>query len=285
MPDNEKLGNLIRNMGELPTLPSVFVTVSKMLGDPRTSAVDVGNVVSNDPVIAAKILKISNSAFYGFAGRVNTVSHAIAVLGFSSTKNIVLTTSVLSTLSLKAPVRGFNLAAFWKHSAAVGAIAKLIAKEVAPQKQEEAFIAGLLHDIGKLILAICAPEDFTKCLKLAISKKCLFLNAEQELLGINHTDIATIVNEKWKLPAEFAMVLTSHHKKIDPAETTAGLVEIVKLADILARGMQFGHACDHSIPILEDRVWDVLKMSSQKLDKILLDCHDAVQESMVFVNE
>jgi len=285
MADNEKLENLIRNMGELPTLPSVFVTVNKMLGDPRTSAVDVGNIVSNDQVIASKILKIANSAFYGFAGRVNTVSHAIAVLGFSSTKNIVLTTSVLTTLNLKTPVKGFNLVAFWKHSAAVGAIAKLIAKEVAPQKQEEAFIAGLLHDIGKLILAICAPEDFAKCLNMAIKKKYLFLDAEQELLGINHTDIAAIVNEKWKLPAEFAAVLTNHHKNIDPIETTAGLVEIVKLADILARGMQFGHACDHSIPILEDKVWDLLKMTSQKLDKILVDSHEAMQESMVFVNE
>jgi len=285
MADKEKLESLIRNMGELPTLPSVFVTVNKMLGDPRTSAVDVGNVVSNDQVIASKILKIANSAFYGFAGRVNTVSHAIAVLGFSSTKNIVLTTSVLSTLNLKTPVKGFNLTAFWKHSAAVGAIAKLIAKEVAPQKQEEAFVAGLLHDIGKLILAICAPEDFAKCLKMAIHKKYLFLDAEQELLGINHTEIAAIVNEKWKLPAEFATVLTNHHKKLDPSETSVRLVEIVKFADILARGMQFGHACDHSIPTLEDRVWDLLKMSSQKLDKILVDSHDAMQESMVFVNE
>jgi len=285
MTDNEKLETLIKNMGELPTLPSVFVTVNKMLSDPKTSAFDVGNIVSNDQVIASKILKIANSAFYGFAGRVNTVSHAIAVLGFSSTKNIVLTTSVLSTLKLKTPVKGFSLGAFWKHSAAVGAIAKLIAKEVVPQRQEEAFVAGLLHDIGKLILAICAPEDFVKCLNMAISKKYLFLDAEQELLGINHTDIAALVNEKWKLPAEFATVLTNHHKNIEHSEKSVGLVEVVKLADILARGMQLGHACDHSIPILEDKVWDLLKMTPQKLYKILAASYDTIQDSMVFVNE
>ena len=283
MADNEKLENLIKNMGDLPTLPSVFVTVNKMLSDPRTSAFDVGNVVSNDQVIASKILKIANSAFYGFAGRVNTVSHAIAVLGFSSTKNIVLTTSVLSTLKLKTPLKGFSLGAFWKHSAAVGAIAKLTAKEVLPQRQEEAFVAGLLHDIGKLILAICSPEDFSRCLNTAISKKYLFLDAEHELLGFDHTDIAALVNEKWKLPSEFAAVLTTHHKNIIHAE--AGLVEVVKLADILARGMQLGHACDHSIPILEDKVWDLLKMTPQKLDKILASSYDAIQDSMVFVNE
>jgi len=285
MANGKRIEDLIKSMGELPTLPSVFFTVSKMLSDPRTSAVDVGKIVSNDQVIASKILKIANSAFYGFAGRVNTVSHAIAVLGFSSTKNIVLTTSILSTLNLKTPVKGFNLAAFWKHSAAVGAIAKLTAKEVFSQKQEEAFVAGLLHDIGKLILAICAPEDFVKCLDFAVSKKCLFFDAEKELLGITHTEIAAWINQKWKLPTEFATVLTNHHNEIETSGEHIGLVSVVKFADVLARGMQFGHACDHSIPILEDNVWDSLRMTPQKLEKILAASYDAMQDSMAFVNE
>jgi len=284
MSDKKQLEMLIKNMGELPTLPSVFSTVSKMLSDPRTSAVDVGNAVSNDQVIASKILKIANSAFYGLTGKVNTVSHAIAVLGFSSTKNIVLTTSVLSTLNLKTPVNGFNIADFWKHSAAVGAIAKLMSKEIYPQKQEEAFIAGLLHDIGKLILAICAPEDFAKCINHAMSNNCLFLEAENKLLGINHTDIAARVNDRWKLPADFAVVLTNHHKSIKASGSHAPLVAIVKFADVLARGLQFGHACDNSVPILEDEVWNLLKITPEKLDTILAASHEAMQDSMVFVN-
>ena len=284
MADRKRLEILIKGMGELPTLPSVFFTVSKMLSDPRTSAVDVGKAVSDDQVIASKILKISNSAFYGLTGRVNTVSHAIAVLGFSSTKNIVLTTSVLSNLNLKTPIKGFNMAAFWKHSAAVGAIAKLTAKEIFPQKQEEAFVVGLLHDIGKLILAICAPEEFTRCINFAISKDCLFLDAENELLGINHTDIAALINDKWKLPVEFAAVLTNHHKNIEESGEHTELIAIVKLADVLARGLQLGHACDNSIPVLEDNVWNLLKMTPQKLDKILAASHEAVQSSMVFVS-
>jgi len=284
MTDRKQLGILIKNMGELPTLPSVFSTVSKMLSDPRTSAVDVGNAVSNDQVIASKILKVANSAFYGLTGRVNTVSHAIAVLGFSSTKNIVLTTSVLSTLNLKTPVKGFNLAAFWKHSAAVGAIARLAAKEILPQRQEEAFVVGLLHDIGKLILAICAPEDFAKCINFAVNNNCLFVEAENELLGANHTDIAAWINDRWKLPADFAVVLTNHHKNIKESGENAGLVAIVKFADVLARGLQLGHACDNSMPLLEDDVWDLLKMTPQKLDAILAASHEAMQDSMVFVN-
>jgi len=282
--DNKKLEILVKNMGDLPTLPSVFIAVNKMLSNPRTSAVDVGQVVSSDQVITSKILKIANSAFYGFSNRVNTISHAIAVLGFSSTKNIVLTTSVLSTLNTKIPIKGFNLAAFWKHSVAVGAIAKLIAKETNPQMQEEAFIVGLLHDIGKLILAICAPEDFAECLKIAANKNCLFLEAERQVFGIDHTDIAGWMSDKWRLPTEMATVITNHHKDLAASGVHVRFVAVVKLADVLARGLQLGYACDYTVPIIENDILSLLSLTPKMLDKILAASNEATQSAMAFVN-
>jgi putative nucleotidyltransferase with HDIG domain len=282
--NNKRIEALIRNMGELPTIPSVFLVVNKMLSDPHTSAIDVGQAVSNDQVIASKILKLANSAFYGFAGRVNTVPHAIAVLGFNATKNVVLTTGVLSTLNLKAPIKGFNLEAFWKHSSAVGAIARLVAEEFYAQKKEEAFVAGLLHDIGKLILAICAPEDFAHCINLATSKGCLFLEAEKEALGVCHTDIAAWINGRWNLPKEIAAVMINHHKSINILNEHARLIAVVKLADVLARGLQLGHPCDYSMPILETSIFSLLKITPRKLDTILAASHGALQSSMDFMN-
>jgi putative nucleotidyltransferase with HDIG domain len=285
MADKNKIEKLIRNMGELPTIPSVFFAVSKMLSDPRTSATDVGLVVSSDQVITSKILKVANSAFYGFSSKVNTISHAIAVLGFSSTKNIVLTTSVLSTLNFKTPIKGFNLAEFWKHSVASGAIARLITMEIDPQKQEEAFVAGLLHDIGKLILAICSQEEFVACLNIAIEKKCLFLEAEKEVLGITHPEIAALVIDKWKLPAEISAVITNHHKDLRESGEHANLVAVVKLADVLSRGLQLGHACDHTVPVIEGSILELLKITPATLDKIIAESYEATQGSMAFVSE
>ena len=284
MLNNKRIEVLIKNMGELPTIPSVFFTVNKMLSDPRTSAIDVGQAVSNDPVIASKILKLANSAFYGFVGKVNTVSHAIAVLGFSATKNVVLTTSIISTLNLKTPIKGFNITDFWRHSAAVSAIARLAAIEFLPQKREEVFVSALLHDIGKLVLAICSPSDFVKCMNMAIDKNCLFLEAEQEILGINHTDIAALINEKWNLPPELAAVITNHHKNIVESGEHAKLVAVVKLADTLARGLQYGNPCDNNIPIIEDNVFEILNVTPQKLDNILASTNDALQTSLAFLN-
>jgi len=284
MADKKRIEILINSLDELPTLPSVFFTVNKMLSDPRTSAIDIGDAISLDQVIASKVLKLANSSFYGFTSRVNTIPHAVAVLGFSSTKNIVLTTSVLSTLNLKTKIKGFSLADFWKHSAAVGTIAKLIAKESYPQKCEEAFVAGLLHDIGKLILAICAPDFFAETIKLAISKGCLFLDVEKEVVGISHPEIVAYINNKWNLPEEISEVIINHHKDVYDAGIYALLTAVVQLADVLARGLQFGHACDYSMPVISDEVMDLLKMTPKKLDKILEDSYEALQNSMVFIN-
>ena len=281
--EHKRIDSIVKNMSELPTLPSVFMTINKMLNDPRTSSVDVGVAIASDQVITSKILRLVNSAFYGFAGRVNTISHAISILGFSSTKNVVLTTSVLSSLSLKTPIENFNLAAFWKHSVAVGAISKLVAAEVMPARQEEAFTAGLLHDIGKLILAICSPEDFARCINVAVQKKCLFLDAEKEVLGICHTQIVEWVNEKWKLPTDIINVITNHHNKVYASGEYSKPIAILQVADVLARGLQYGHPCDYSVPILGDNILDILGLTPKMLDNILSLSSDALQTSMVFV--
>jgi putative nucleotidyltransferase with HDIG domain len=282
--EHKRLDFLVKNMGELPTLPSIFMTINNMLTDPRTSAVDVGLAISSDQVITSKILRLVNSAFYGFPGRINTISHAISILGFSSTKNIVLTTSVLSSLNLKNQVPGFNLAAFWKHSAAVGAISKLVAAEVLPPKQEEAFTAGLLHDIGKLIFAMCDADSFVKCMNLAMQKKCLFIEMEREILGISHAEIAGWINEKWRLPTEIIDVMTKHHNKIYASGENARLIAIVQIADVLARGLQYGHPCDNSMPILGDDVLDIIGLTPKKLDSIISASGKALQDSMAFVS-
>jgi putative nucleotidyltransferase with HDIG domain len=216
---------------------------------------------------------------------VNTIPHAVAVLGFSSAKNVVLTTSVLSTLNLKKTIKGFSLSGFWKHSAAVGTIAKLIAHEIYPQRQEDVFVAGLLHDIGKLILAICAPDIFTESMEFAIRKGCLFLDAEKEIVGINHTEIVAKINEKWKLPREIVDVVVNHHESIHNVDEYSLLIAIVQLADVLARGLQVGHACDCSMPIIEDKVLELTKMTPQKLDKILNDSCKSLQNSMSFISD
>lgn len=278
-----RLQAMVDRMGDLPTLPSVLLTINKLLSNPRTSANEVGDAISSDQVIASKVLKLVNSAFYGFPGRVNTITHAIVILGFSTVKNIVLTTSILGAFSTRKNVGNFDLMGFWRHSVATGAIARLIAKETGYRAHEEAFIGGLLHDLGKLVLALHAPEEFGQCLEYALEKHCTFFDAERQLLGVTHTDLGRWLQERWNLPNDIAAVLVYHHGKPHLAGSHARLVAIVQLADILARGLQMGHPCDQSMPILPMESWQTLNITARQIDSILLESSGEIRRASFFL--
>jgi HD-like signal output (HDOD) protein len=278
-----RLQAMVERMGDLPTLPTVLLTINKLLTNPRTSANDVGEAITSDQVIASKVLKLVNSAFYGFPGKVNTITHAIVILGFSTVKNIVLTTSILGAFDARKTVGDFDLMAFWKHSVATGAIARLIAKEIGYRGQEEAFIAGLLHDLGKLVLALHAPEEFKACMEYASANDCLFYDAERQLLGVTHTDLGRWLQDRWNLPPDIASVLVYHHSSPSRAGEHARLVAIVQLADILARGLQIGHPCDASLPILPEESWRLLAISPQQLDSVLAKSMDEIGRASFFL--
>jgi len=279
----DRLQSLVERMGDLPTLPSVLITINKLLANPRTSANEVGAAISSDQVIAAKVLKLVNSAFYGFPGKVNTITHAIVILGFSTVKNIVLTTSIMGALDSRKSVGHFDLMSFWRHSVATGSIARLVAREIGYRGHEEAFIAGPLHDIGKLVLALHAPEEFNACIEQASHKECLFFDAEKQLLGVTHTDLGRWLKDRWNLPRDISCVMEYHHCSPLRAGEFARLTAIVQLADILARGLQIGHPCDESVPILGEDAWKLLSITPQQIDTVLENSADEILRASYFL--
>lgn len=280
----QRLQAMVDRMGDLPTLPNVLLTINKLLTNPRTSAYEVGNAITNDQVIASKVLKLVNSAFYGFPGKVNTITHAIVILGFSTIKNIVLTTSILGAFDTKRKVGNFDLMAFWRHSVATGSLARLIARETGYRGHEEAFISGLLHDLGKLVMALHAPDDFNACLEWADGNQTLFYEAEKALLGVTHTDLGRWLKDRWNLPPDIASVLVHHHSAPSAAGEHARLVAIVQLADILARGLQIGHPCDASVPILSNEAWRLLSISPAQIDSVLSQSEGEIMRASFFLN-
>jgi HD-like signal output (HDOD) protein len=283
MDATDKLRGLVERMGDLPTLPHVLTTINKLLSSPRTSAQDVGEAVSKDQVIAAKVLKLVNSAFYSFPGRISTITQAMVILGFSTVKNIVMTMSILNSFDMQKNIGGFSLMAFWRHSVATGALAQLIARETGFRGQEQTFIAGLLHDIGKLVLALYATNEFTRCLEYAEKRECLFYEAEKRLLGVTHAELGGWLNHTWRFPPDITAVLEHHHSLPSAAGEHAQIVAIVQFADILARSLQIGHPCDSSLPPLSGAAWELLKISSSQIDSVLENSRDAVDKASIFL--
>lgn len=282
MSSPEQLEKLIERLGELPTLPVVIQKINALLSNPRTTATEVGQAIATDQAIAAKIIRLVNSALYGFPGRISTITHAIVILGFSTVKNVILTTAILSRFDLKKTVNGFDMAGLWKHSVATGSIARLIAQEIGFKGKEEAFVGGLLHDLGKVAHALYLPDSFVSVVEHAHEKQILFYDSERDLHGTTHADIGTWVAEKWNLPNDLTAVISLHHNPTK-AGNHALLVSIVHLADILARGLQVGNAGDSTIPIVDLDAWAMLDLSEEQLLRILEQSHDEIERASIFL--
>lgn len=268
----------------LPTLPTIIGKITELMQDPKTVANDIGKAIGEDQALAAKVLKLVNSAFYGFPRKISTVGQAVVILGFSALRNIVLTASIVNLFpSDKSQKISFDRDAFWTHSIATGIAAKVIAKRVGFKDGEKAFIAGLLHDIGKLIVDQFIHEDFEKVMQYVNANDCLFVEAELEVLKTDHTQVGGWLGEKWKLPSDLVNVISMHHQPMYAKEDTK-LACIVLLGDIIVRALGIGFGGDNKIPIIEDNAWNELGVSLNMIEKIMVEIYEEVEKSGSFMS-
>ncbi len=277
-----QLKSVIENLTDIPTLPTVVSKITTLMQNPRTSAGEVGQAITTDQSLTSKTLKLVNSAFYGFPGRINTITHAIVILGFTTVKNIVLTASIFDALSKKGRNQFFDVEAFWLHSIATGAISKVIAENMKSKYTEEAFIGGLLHDLGKVICNICAEEEYNKVIRYQRENDCLIKDAELKVLKVTHQDVGGWIASKWNLPKDLSAVLQYHHYPLS-AGAYEELASIVHLADILCRGLGVGSGGDNKVPIVEDSVWNKLKLDNMDFEKLLNKAETEIDKASVFL--
>lgn len=272
----------IQNISNLPSHPIVIERITKLLANPRTSAEEIGKAITADQALAAKVLKLVNSAFYGFPGRISTLSHAIVILGFSTIKNIVLTASIFDSFRGKGrATEGFNLEQFWFHSIACGAAAQSIARTFGNSEKEECFIAGLIHDIGKIILCHYLPEDFENLIAHTKRKDQLFYESEKELFDASHDEIGGFLAERWNLPKTLQNTVRYHHQP-SPTHDHFMVSVIVHTADIFIRALDYGNGGDDKIPIISEHAWKSLDLENASLSSIFDGIKDEIERAEVF---
>lgn len=235
MPISEELRDKIEHFGHLPTLPQVASRLISIINNPLTSVSDVAFVVGQDLSLCAKVLRLANSAFYGIPRSITNINNAIVILGLKVINTMVLSLTVFDMFPEdKRSAKLFDRKAFWIHSLCCGLIAKHLAsrlRKVVLFDTEEAFCAGLLHDIGKVVMEQYLHEDFHSALKYASEKKIHCHRAEMKLLGYSHTDIAEWLTESWSLPAEIRQPLIHHHDTDSSANEFMDIVMLIHLAD------------------------------------------------------
>jgi len=279
----QALGGL-HALKSLQTQPTVIAQITRMLQSPATNAEELGLAIRTDQGLASRVLKLVNSAFYGFPGKIGSISHAVVLLGFATVKNIVLTASVLDIFKTNGGGL-LNARAVWKHSLACGVAAQSLAREVGYDFQEECFVAGLLHDIGKVVLFQLAPNDFSRVVEDADKTKSLFYDSECKLLGINHQEIGGMLIEQWRLPPKILNAVSSHHNPTPSDDDDSKLTAIVHCADILARALGYGNGGDKKIPMIDDKAWDVLKMDDINLERLFDTIGNEWEKAEVYVQE
>ncbi|MCL2688482.1 MAG: HDOD domain-containing protein [Chitinispirillia bacterium] len=259
-----ELQRRLQSLKALQTQPAAVAKITKMMQNPATNAEELGRAIRTDQVLTSSVLRLVNSAFYGFPGRIASISHAVVLLGLSAVKNIVLTASLLDAFKIDKNKDGFSSEAFWRHSFACGVTAQCLAQTLGYKDKEECFIAGLIHDIGKVILFQLVPEDFGRVYKKANLSKTLFYDNEMEVLGTTHQEVGGILIQQWRLPDDVFKAV-SHHHCPNPNQDGFQLTAIVHTADIFARALCYGSGGDGKIPVINEDVWETLKLDSVSL--------------------
>ncbi|MBM2813581.1 MAG: metal dependent phosphohydrolase [Ignavibacteria bacterium] len=253
------IDSIIQRVDEFPTLPTIYMALSDVMANPRSTVNDAAAIISRDQSAAVKILKVANSSVYGIKGKITTISQAIFFIGFDEVKNLVVALSVMKLFASSKSTESLNPIDLWKHSIAVGVITRIIGKALGIKHIENYFVAGILHDIGKLFFYKYFNEDYSKVIALALEKKISIREAEFQKFGITHTTIGEMLAEKWKLPKVLRGVIGSHFSgtgddKNDP------ITACVHLANIISHIIDMGSVADLQIQQPNPAIWELLNL-------------------------
>ena len=275
MVDLDEMVSILDDLEDLPTLPTIYVEISKLIRDPKVSVAEVARTIEMDQAITSKILRLVNSSFFGFSRQVTSIRQAVVLLGFSTVQNTVLSVSVFESFSSNN-IKGFNLKEFWKHSIGCGVLCTTLDKKMNAGYQDETFVAGLLHDIGKIILDRHFEGEFEEAISYSKTNGVSLYEGERAVIGSSHDEVGEYLAEKWKLPYTLVEAIALHHQPGN-IRSNPKLVSLVHLSDCLAHRLGYGYSTDYVLPefdpqaleeigIAEETVPDLLEEMKQVLD-------------------
>ena len=258
---SEDLQKRVRTLRSLPTLPTVVQKLTQMVDVPKANISEVADLIAHDQVLSAKVLRMVNSPFYGFPGRIASITHALVLLGFNAVKGIVLGTSVFEIMEQ-------TMVGLWTHSVGCAAAARLLAKQNRLKDPENYAVAGLLHDLGKVIIALNHPEGYRDIRQAAAARRKPLFAVEAEALGVTHAEVGGWLAQQWNLPRILSEPMMFHHEpgraKSAPLHTA-----VVHVADLLIKARGFGDSGDPFVPPRDAAAWERLMPPTENLPDLL----------------
>lgn len=227
----------------MATLPAVTTRIIAIVEDPKSKPSDLHEVIRTDPALATKVLKVVNSAFYGLPSQVSSIERAIVLLGLAAVQNIAVASSITKMFRGGKISEQFDADDLWKHCIGVAVAARCLVRSVGEtQRSEEAFLAGLIHDLGILIELQAFGESFGAVIGPAMAKEDTFLNCERRALGVDHQLLGSALAAKWNFPPQLVACIAYHHASSEAPTETQRLVSLIETADIFSCQQRFGLA-------------------------------------------
>lgn len=269
------LTDVIRQIRDLPALPVVVMELLGNLDRDDTSISMLADKVSRDQALTAKTLRLANSSFYGMQSKVTTIQQAIAILGFNSVRTLVTAAAIIGNFSGSTHA-SFDVESFWRHSIATALSAKALARHLRVN-QDYAFMVGLLHDIGRLVLATRSPQQFAEVIVWQAGKDCLMLEAERAVLGLDHTTVGRALAEHWKFPLLLQKAIESHHAP--DAQEPGSLAAVVHVADCMVHALDLSGHVDDLVPPLSAAAWNGMKLDQEALSRVFRETEAQFEEA------
>jgi HD-like signal output (HDOD) protein len=277
--------NIDEYIKSMPSLPTTVAKVLEVCNNPQTSPADLNHVISLDPVLVGRVLKLINSAYYGLGQQVTNLVRAIIMLGINTVKNLALSTAVLGNLSSKKDLQGLNMEGFWRHSLCVGVSAKILAKirGIDIKQTEEYFTAGLLHDIGKIPLNAVLSKDYMLTVSAADRERISLYKAEGASLGIDHCMVGGMIVKAWRLEGAVGDAIINHHHCAGYEGSHRDVLFSVAAANRFASILEIGFSGDRHPEKTDPLIWQVLGVEKNIFGAMEKTVNEEIEKAKVFL--
>ncbi|MDX9799846.1 MAG: HDOD domain-containing protein [Spirochaetia bacterium] len=287
MDNNERLRIIEKYIKGMPSLPVTVTKVKEICDNPRTSPMDLYKVISLDPVLMGKVMKLINSAYYGISGRVTSLVRAIIMLGMNTVKNLALSSSVMGIMSEKTSPGMANSMRFWQHSLCTGIAAKILARETGKDRHiaEEYFIAGMLHDIGKIPILSCFPDEYKLIIADCAKKKETMFDAEKRVFNFDHTLAGQFIARQWSLGDELESVIAYHHEPLSfPDDKYRDIVYTIAIAEYFTNTIGYSFVEGFCVDVPDKEVFKWTGITEEMLKGIEETIVNELEKARAFLD-
>lgn len=267
---------LLRDVSALPSLPLLYNRLDETINHPRSSIADIAKVLSEDQGLASRILKLANSPLFGYFSKIDTITQAVTIIGIQQVRDLALAISVMG-LFKGIPEDLITMDSFWRHSIACALTARVLAASQRETNLERFFVAGILHDIGRLVMFLRMPELCREMIETSRQQALCLYKIEQQRLGYDHAAVGGALLRQWKLPLRVADPVENHHSCSMSGQFPREAA-ILHCSDLITHALELGTSGEHLVPTLYPGAWERLGISTFQLPALISQVEEQFEE-------